>query len=117
VKRGRWDGSSSAQDTTHTFQRVSLQPPPTGKKPAGKSAKSRAAALDDDDFDDQSAMGAAGAWDWEWGRAAVLRALGPAMGMDLRGLYGGAAGVERMAGLALEVVSWVCVGDVWMTCG
>jgi len=85
---------------------------------AKKATKSRRAALSDDDDDtgDQGAGGSgyatsyAGTWDWEWGRAAVLRALQLAMAMDLRALYGGVAGVERMAGLALEVVRRFGVG-------
>lgn len=61
--------------------------------------------MDDDDGDgaDQGRSGGA-AWDWEWGRGAVLRALESALSVDLRALYGGLPGVERMAGLALEMV-------------
>lgn len=67
----------------------------------GKSKKRGKRDDDDDDLGDQ---GDCGAWDWEWGRAAVLRALRPALAADLRALFGGVAGVERAAGLALEMV-------------
>lgn len=85
-----------------------LDPPPHSPLPVKKKRK----GSDDDDDDDcmgrPPGAGAApgGAWDWDgWGRAAALRALAPVVAADLRALFGGAAGAERLAGLALDIVS------------
>lgn len=78
---------------------------PTAAGAKKKAGARRGAAAADDFDDDVGDQGPGGAWDWEWGRGAVLRSLRPALGADLRALFGGAAGVERAAGLALEIVS------------
>lgn len=95
---------------------MSRTPLPTPTPRAGKRASKprKRAGADSDECDDTGDQGpaggaggfggGAGGWDWEWGRGAVLGALRQALGADLRALYGGVEGVERMAGLALDMV-------------
>ncbi|GBF99009.1 hypothetical protein Rsub_11813 [Raphidocelis subcapitata] len=70
---------------------------PKGRGGGVAARRGRAAAADED------AGPPSDGWDWEWGRAATLRALEAVLLVDLAALFGGVPGVERMAGLALDV--------------